>query len=320
MRISVVVPLFNKTAHIKSAVMSALGQSHPVHEVIVVDDGSTDGGAQTLSNIDDPRLQVVRQPNAGVSAARNRGISEATGDWISFLDADDWQHPELMRMFCQAHETHRRAEMLGACFLSVPEHCEPQRGTWPPLSTSPSFELVEDLHRRWMLRAPFATSSVAIKADLLHTMQPCFACNEHTGEDLDLWFRVAERTPVVLINQPLAAYRLMPDGLSARFAAEEPPYLQRMQARAQTLELPRHQRASALWFVGQQRITRARAALSAGQRREALAILMKAHGARLTPRWALSVLMALVFPTDLAARWQEYRVRRTHQLMQAGVR
>jgi len=319
MKISVVVPLFNKTAHVRSAVISALSQSHPVHEVIVVDDGSTDGGAQSLASIDDPRLQVVLQPNSGVSAARNRGISMATGDWISFLDADDWQHPELMRTFCRAHEAHRGVEMMGAGFLSILEWCNPERVAWPLVSTSPSFELVDDLHRRWMRRAPFVTSSVTIKADLLHAMQPCFARNEHTGEDLDLWFRVAEHTPVVVVNESLAAYRMMSDGLSARFAAEEPPYLQRMQARAKAQELPSHQRASACWFVGQQRITMARAAVAAGRRREALSILTKAHGARLTPRWGLSVLMALMFPANLAARWQQYRVRRS-QPMQAAAR
>src|SRR6266480_114793 len=75
---------------------SVLQSGYPVHEVIVVDDGSTDDGPQRVSAMGDPRVRVIKQPNAGVSAARNRGISEATGDYVAFLDADDYWTPEYL--------------------------------------------------------------------------------------------------------------------------------------------------------------------------------------------------------------------------------
>ena len=78
---SVVIPLYNKTRFIAGTVASALGQSLSPLEVIVIDDGSSDGSLKALSDLRDDRLRLVRQSNAGVSAARNLGIDLARGDW-----------------------------------------------------------------------------------------------------------------------------------------------------------------------------------------------------------------------------------------------
>lgn len=87
-RVSVVVPAFNQGDYIAEAIDSALGQTIPPFEVIVVDDGSTDQTAEVCASYGD-RISYVHQPNAGAGAARNRGLSMATGDFIAFLDSDD---------------------------------------------------------------------------------------------------------------------------------------------------------------------------------------------------------------------------------------
>jgi glycosyltransferase involved in cell wall biosynthesis len=97
MKISAIVPLYNTRAYIVEAIDSILAQTRPADEIIVVDDGSTDGGPDLLAGYG-ARVCVIRQANAGGATALNRGIAQATGDTIAFLDADDlWAKDKLER-------------------------------------------------------------------------------------------------------------------------------------------------------------------------------------------------------------------------------
>jgi glycosyltransferase involved in cell wall biosynthesis len=89
MTVSAVIPTFNRLGYIRRAIDSALAQTVPVDEVLVIDDGSTDGTADVLEAEYGTRVRVIRQGNAGVSGARRRGVQEARGEWIAFLDSDD---------------------------------------------------------------------------------------------------------------------------------------------------------------------------------------------------------------------------------------
>jgi len=95
-KFSVVIPLYNKETFIKRAIDSVLSQSFKEFELIVIDDGSTDSGADIARSIEDPRLRVAEQENMGVSATRNRGIMEAENDLLCFLDADDTWHCDFL--------------------------------------------------------------------------------------------------------------------------------------------------------------------------------------------------------------------------------
>jgi glycosyltransferase involved in cell wall biosynthesis len=96
MTVSVVIPTYNRAHTVLDAVRSVLSQRFRDLEVIVVDDGSTDGTAALLAPVVDPRLRVITGRHAGVSAARNLGVSKASGRLISFLDSDDLWHPEKL--------------------------------------------------------------------------------------------------------------------------------------------------------------------------------------------------------------------------------
>jgi glycosyltransferase involved in cell wall biosynthesis len=96
-RFSVVIPAFNASATLNRAINSVCTQSYPAREVIVVDDGSSDATADLARGFGD-RVTLVQQANGGVAAARNLGARVASGDWLAFLDADDWYAPDRLRL------------------------------------------------------------------------------------------------------------------------------------------------------------------------------------------------------------------------------
>ncbi len=99
-KFSVIIPVYNGAATLARALDSVLAQSYPAHEIIVVDDGSTDRTSIVASDYAD-QVHYVYQPNAGVSAARNFGAQVAAGDWLAYLDADDWFYPDRLRLHAE---------------------------------------------------------------------------------------------------------------------------------------------------------------------------------------------------------------------------
>ncbi len=101
LRVSAVIPTYNRGALVVRAVESALAQTHRLDEIIVVDDGSSDDTVERLAPYSD-RVNLVRQANAGGAAARNRGVREARNPWIAFLDSDDVWDPEHLHRIGRA--------------------------------------------------------------------------------------------------------------------------------------------------------------------------------------------------------------------------
>jgi glycosyltransferase involved in cell wall biosynthesis len=110
--VSVAIPVYNAQATVAQTLRSVLAQTHRHLEIIVVDDGSTDGTWQVLQSFGSS-IRVVRQPNGGLAAARNAGIQAATGEFVALMDADDVCEPE--RLACQVHFLRQHANVLLCC-------------------------------------------------------------------------------------------------------------------------------------------------------------------------------------------------------------
>nr|WP_315233249.1 glycosyltransferase family A protein [uncultured Albidiferax sp.] len=310
-----VTPLYNKSPYIEGTLLSVLRQSCRNFELIVIDDGSTDNGPQIVEELarNDPRIRLVRQSNAGVSAARNRGIAEAIGEWVAFLDADDWWHPGYLETQQRAIEAYPQVDMVATMLRKIPDATDWSPWPWPEMSAQPVMDLIEDLPARWMQGIPFFTSSVAVRRSRLVNMQPCFKVGELHGEDLDLWFRVAEASAIAHSQSVLVAYRTAAGGsLTSQHAALVlAPFLLRMQDRARSGLMPSNKQRSALHFVAQQKVTLARQALVMGRRQEGLRWLWRARHAVRSKRWLMSLAMAVALPGGVVQRWEQWRNART---------
>ncbi len=142
--VSVVIPAFNVERFIAEAIASAFGQDYPSIEVIVIDDGSTDATAAVAARFE--RVRLLRQGNRGVSAARNAGVAEATGEFIAFLDSDDTWAPEKTRLQAEYLVVHPGTGLVlcGQRHVSAPGE-KVQHGATESPSVVPS---------SWMVRSP----------------------------------------------------------------------------------------------------------------------------------------------------------------------
>jgi cellulose synthase/poly-beta-1,6-N-acetylglucosamine synthase-like glycosyltransferase len=318
MKFSIVIPLYNKGPYIMHTIESVLAQTLTDFEVVVVDDGSTDGGDALVAAIADPRLRLVRQANAGVSVARNRGIEEAQGEWVVFLDADDWHHPRFLASLVAAQQRHPEVDTVATQYMLVPESGDNCSPNWPELQDVPEVELITDFPGRWMQGPTVCTGSVAARTVLLEQMQPCFPPGESQAEDLDLWFRLAERTAVALVRAPLLAYRVeLTESLTTNHVKlpeslfSLPSFLERMRTRAFSGAMSKKQRRSALHFIAQQNVDFARYAAISGKRLQGCLWLLRGFRAAMGKRWWLTVTMLLFWPGKLIANWEVWRSRQT---------
>lgn len=105
--LSIIIPLYNKETTIKKTLESIFNQDYNDYEIIIVDDGSTDKGLTVINELHSDKISVYTQPNSGPSVARNLGVRKAKGDWIVFMDADDWFEPGAFKHFMSLVETEK---------------------------------------------------------------------------------------------------------------------------------------------------------------------------------------------------------------------
>lgn len=301
--ISVVVPLFNKEKYVEKAIASILASGDLIHEVIVVDDGSTDDGPNIVSAMTDPRIRLIRQQNQGVSAARNKGIREASGDFIAFLDADDYWLPEYIPQIAALIETYPGCGMFGTRYFTFTEEGRKQIQKIHVVHDGDAPQLVTRFFEAWSRNNFFCTCSVVIPRKVFFEHNIFFPENENLGEDQDVWFRIAERFPVAYSARPLVAYRIgtFPSLSKTRMENNIPPFIQRLKARYDAKQIPPQHRKGVSRLLGLHQLLLAMRFLRMSNWKRSVMLLFDRFSIR-SPKFWLKIFLLACMPSVIRHR------------------
>ncbi|WP_404381861.1 glycosyltransferase [Knoellia locipacati] len=211
-RVSVVVPVYNVEEYLEQCVTSALDQTHEHLDIVLIDDGSTDGSGALCDDLAhrDPRVRVVHQENRGLSAARNAGLSLADGDLVTFLDSDDWWDPTFVATLVEALSGHPEAGTAVSGFVRMPGEASSM-----PTRTLRLYSVDESLGLFAGQHHTLLTISCAklFRREVIHDVR---FPEGRLHEDEFTTYRFLARAPAVLVPKHLYLYRQRPGGIASQ--------------------------------------------------------------------------------------------------------
>lgn len=207
--VSVIIPAYRAAHTIKRALDSVFGQSHAVDEVLLVDDGSPDDMAEAVRSYGD-QVTLLRKPNGGAASARNLGLDRARGEWIAFLDADDyWEKQKLDRQFSVIRTNSELGLVCGRWFTQVPG----EERAAPAAIRDLDFDRIlapkgDEIFR---VATKLWTSTILVRKTVVGSHR--FTSGLEPAEDRDLWVRLVDAAPIYMTSEPLATYVQEPGSL-----------------------------------------------------------------------------------------------------------
>lgn len=205
----IIMPLYNKAPYVRKAVESIVGQTYTDWDLWIVDDGGTDGGGEIVKALGDSRIHYHRQENAGVGAARNKGIAlsgetDIKSPYVTFLDADDWWEPTFLEEMAELIVRHPDAGIYGTGYYIVKN----KRKKVAPVGVDEGFTEGEINYCRVYAKTlcmPLWTGAVCMPRNVFEE-QGGFPTGIKLGEDFLLWIHTALKHKVVFLNKPLSNY------------------------------------------------------------------------------------------------------------------
>jgi glycosyltransferase involved in cell wall biosynthesis len=208
-RVSVVMSVYNGDRFLRKAVDSILDQTYRDLELVVIDDGSTDGSAAILAGIADRRVRVVRQANAGLTRSLNRGIGLSSGAYVARMDADDVAHPRRLERQVAFMDAHPEVGLLGTAYDEIDaEDRVVGRRVFPTDDATLRATLIR--------YNPFFHASVMMRRDLLQEVGVYDERIPSSVQDYELWFRIARRSKLSNLSELLGSRRYDGANLSIR--------------------------------------------------------------------------------------------------------
>ena len=205
--VSVIIPVYNTGRFAAEAIESALAQTYPRVEIIVVDDGSLEPTEWLVKRFAG-RIAYYAKPNGGPASARNLGIARSRGELVAFLDADDLWEPHKLAEQAAAMERHPETGLVYTAMAKIDRAGYPLDGE-AVVERRPSGRVLTALFMRNII----PTSTVLVHRDCLDAVG-LFDEALPVSEDYDLWLRISERYEVAYVPQRLARYRVHPAGIS----------------------------------------------------------------------------------------------------------
>lgn len=208
MLFSIVIPLYNKEGQIANTLRSVFTQTCTDYEIVIVNDGSTDGSAAAVEAIGDPRIRLIHQQNAGVSAARNRGIVEARGQYIALLDADDEWKPEYLATIAELIRRYPDCNVFATNY----EFHDSKGKITPTIINKLPFTTTDGILSNYFEVAscshpPICSISIVTTRTAFNSIGG-FPIGIKSGEDLLTWARLAQKYKIAYSNKPIAIYNL----------------------------------------------------------------------------------------------------------------
>ena len=221
--VSIVMPLYNKGKEVKRSVESVLTQSFSDYELIVVNDGSTDNGPGIVRSINDSRIRIFDQENVGVSAARNRGINEASSDLISFLDADDEWMPSFLSTILDLKKQYPTCNVFATNYLYREVNGKYRLPIIRGIPPHPWDGVIDNYFEvATKSDPPLCSSAVTVAKDAIHYVG-LFPVGVSSGEDLLTWARLAVHNDIAYSTKPQSIFclRAPTTGIPTRIPAED---------------------------------------------------------------------------------------------------
>ncbi len=193
MRFSVVIPLYNKEHYIVDTINSVLNQTFQDYEIIIVDDGSKDNSYKVAKKVRSKKINLLHQENQGVAVARNKGIENARGDYIAFLDADDRWYPNYLQVINELINIFPASDLFVSSYrivLGNDRYNYSAHLSDEPISLPSYWETFKNAYDTVWTSATVVRKEAIVNAGM-------FTPGEKIGQDLDLWARVARNNPVV---------------------------------------------------------------------------------------------------------------------------
>jgi glycosyltransferase involved in cell wall biosynthesis len=199
--VSVVLPTYNRAGFLPDAIQSVLDQSFEKWELLVVDDGSTDETSIVVQGFRDPRLRYLYQENAGVGAARNNGIAEARGEFVAFLDSDDFWLPQKLGRQVEVLVQNPQAGLVGGGCVFVDEAKQPigRPSICPERISGEAFEIYTAL--------PGSGSNAMIRRSVCEVVG-VFDPSLRRAQDREYWLRISRAFEVHGVPEPTVAIRI----------------------------------------------------------------------------------------------------------------